>query len=147
MIHSFIMEEAQAKRVDSSDPVPGPPAPLWAWFPGPPACLSICRSEALASILLLVVHVTCLFITFGSPTSTPLPPPCFSQLLSHLPLNSSPPFSPLIPCLPLPRSSLSSPVRLCTEFFITSHLLPARAKDCCHQRRRQSDQLLTQREE
>lgn len=69
--------------------------------------------------------------------SAPLPPS--SQLIPSL--------FPLIPCLPLPRSSLSSPVGLCTEFFITSHLLPARAKDGCRQRRRQSDRLLTEREE
>lgn len=117
------MEETQTRSGGSSDPVP---APLWARFPGlpacPPACLSIWSSGS--SILPPFVCVTCLLINFGSV------PTCF------LPLNPTHRtcFPSRLP--PMPRSYSSSPLGVCPEFFITSHLLPARAKDGCHQRRR-----------
>lgn len=125
------MEETQTRRGGNSDPVP---APLWARFPGLPACLPTRLPVYLSlwnsgsSILPSIVCVTCLLITFGSPTSVG----------THLPLKSPPPlifFPSWLP--PMPRPSSSSPFEHCAEFFITSHLLPARAKDGCHQRRRE----------
>lgn len=86
------VEETQAERVDGSDPVPGSPALLWAWRPGPPACLS----AALASIFLSFLSPLC-SITLRSPTST------HPQLSTHLP-----PFFHLTPPLPftLPPATL-----------------------------------------
>lgn len=59
------------------------------------------------------------------PLITSLPPPPV-LLTSHLPLISPPPPSP---------HRLLSRVALCTEFFITGHLLPAAAKDGSRHRR------------
>ncbi len=110
-----------------------------------PACLSVWNSGSHPP---LVVLVASLFITFLSSTSTP--PPLFScplpsLLISHLSLISPLPFFLLFLLLLTTTLLLLlvSRVRLRTEFFITSHLLPARAKERCHQRHRQRAQLLT----
>lgn len=98
------MEEAQAERVDSSDPLPGPSAWLWAWLAGPPACLS----GALILSALFSSSLCSLRSCFFFSTSTPLPlssAPLLSRLCtSHTfasPYSSS--------CYTVPPSSSSSP--------------------------------------
>ena len=123
-----------------------PPYTALGLFPWP-ACLSV-WSSGFHPPLALVVS---LFITFLSSTSTP--PPLRSSTLCSSPtfLSSHPSPSPLLLFLLLPTTTLLllllllivSRVRRCTEFFITSHLLPARAKERCHQRHRQRARLLT----
>lgn len=93
--------ETQAERVGSSDPVPGSPALLWAWRPGPPARLSVCGFGFYFPLVLVASLFYYLSSSYlNTPSSLPIshrfhltpPPPPFTlppATLYHTP-----------PCLP-----------------------------------------------
>lgn len=115
------MEKTQTRRGGGSDPVP---APLWARFPGLPACPPACPPVYLSlwssgsSILPTIIRITCLLITFTSPTSAPTylstpprprpsPSACHRYLAPPRPPHSDSPLnfsSQATCCLPEPKT-------------------------------------------